>query len=65
MTTNKTPKVKPKTPTKPKPSKRGSTIYWPEDLLKAAKIRGIELDRDLSDITCEAVRDWLARHKGD
>ena len=53
-----------KTPEPPsKPDKRGSTIYWPVDLIKAAKIFGIENDRDLSEIVCTAVAEYLARHK--
>jgi hypothetical protein len=51
------------TTTTDKPDKRASTIYWPADLLKAAKILGIEQDRELSEIVCTAVAEYLAKHR--
>ena len=41
--------------------RRQSTIYFPTDVLKRAKIFGITHDRDLSEIVAVAVTEYLDR----
>lgn len=57
-----TPKTKKATtPAKGDDERRGTTIYWPAALLKRAKKFGIDEDRELSEITTTAVREYLDR----
>ncbi len=42
--------------------RRQATIYFPVDLLKRAKKYGIDVDRELSDITTTAVAEYLDRN---
>jgi hypothetical protein len=37
------------------------TIYFPDPLLKRAKKWGIDVDKDLSDLVCEALIEYLDR----
>ena len=45
-----------------KAERRQATIYFPVDLLKRAKKYGIDVDRELSDITTTAVAEYLDRN---
>ena len=42
-------------------TQKQTTIYFPDDLLKRAKKWGIDVDRDLSDLVCDALAEYLDR----
>ena len=48
-------------PTKPK----RATIYFDPDLHKALKLKAVQMDRSVSELVSEAVRESLAEDAGD
>ncbi|MBN2720984.1 MAG: CopG family transcriptional regulator [Proteobacteria bacterium] len=48
-------------PTKPK----RATIYLDPDLHRALKLKAVQMDRSISDLVTEAVRESLAEDAGD
>jgi hypothetical protein len=54
------PSRKEKKPT-PKQKRFKTTLYLPEDLWKAARIRAIEMDVDATDLVVKALQQYLKK----
>jgi hypothetical protein len=46
---------------KPMPKRFKTTLYLPEDLWKATRIRAIEMDVDATDLVVEALQQFLRK----